>query len=485
MKLSPLDIGVTLALVACFVAVGETVLWRRSRDLFSWNESFLVGAGVCATGLFPLSILSPHGALHTMFALMVCALIVILAREFLGGSRSRLPAPSERFGPRTDPVALALFAGIILVAAGFAALNFRYSFYWDGFQIWATKAQMLDAGGGLSREWYPEDAYDSRILGYPPLIPLQEALLSVGRGGFDFDALKPVFLTFYVSMLLSTFRAARAAGSRRTALAATLLLALLPAASTGTAAGGYADVPQAAFVAGVVAVSSRFDAPGVERSPLPWLIGSLTTVKPEGILLAGVACLGVLGFWWMERPRRLFARALSSWRGIAIVAAFLGVRIVYVRWLGLHDTTYGPLDAAHFERARAIVGSVIRLCLQIMADPIQWGFFWPAFVVACVILAVRGTNRDKCIAFATAAGIIIDTSIFLFTNWSPELQISQAYPRLLLQLAPAAAVVIGTAYVRALPRLRGEGQEARRQSRHPRRASGRRPRGNSRGEMSA
>ncbi len=452
MRIDPLGLGVALTLALSFAALGEVILWRRSLDPFSWNESFLVGAGTSAAVLFPLSLLSPSGALRCVFAALAFALAGIVIREIARRPRARNAGGNRAGLPwRRDPVALALLAALALVVVAFTALVLRYSHFWDGFQIWATKAQLLYFRGALSRFWFPEDAYDSRILEYPPLVPLQEALLSMGRGRFDFDAVKPVFLPLYASMLLSTFAAAQSAtGSVRAALAAALLLALLRQASAGTAAGGYADMPLAAFVAGAVAAGLRSGATrGGGSAALPWLVGSLTTVKSEGILLAGAGCAAVLAFWALEAPRRAFARALASWRGVAVVLAFVGIRVAYVRWLGIHDITYGPLDAAHFERARRILGTVARVCARVAMDPASWGFFWPAFLVAAALVAVLGANRERSLALAVGGAIAIDTTIFLFTNWDPELQITQAYPRLLLQVAPAAAVVIATGYVRA------------------------------------
>src|SRR5262249_58748000 len=113
-------------------------------------------------------------------------------------------------------------------AASFVALNFRYNYLWDGFQIWAARASVLFHEGGLTRWWFPEETYDQRLLTYPPLVPMSEALLEVLRGGFDFDVVKPIFPVFFVSLLLSTYAGARGVTGVRGALGATLLVSLLP-----------------------------------------------------------------------------------------------------------------------------------------------------------------------------------------------------------------------------------------------------------------
>lgn len=452
--------GIAALIAVGFALIGEGLLGRRSRNLFAWNQSLLIGMGVCAAALFPFSLLWPGGALWCELGLMALATVVFLIRRLPAkprGGESRVVVSEPREALK-DPVALVLLASIGVVAVLFAALDLRYAYLWDGFQIWATRAQLLFVHGGLSREWFSSDAYDARLLSYPPLVPLYEALLCVARGEFDFDALKPIFLPFYLSLLLSTYAAVRTDASRRWALAVTLLLALLPGVSTRQSAGGYADMPQAACVAAVVAASLQPDPRVVGwRAPLPWLIGSLTTIKSEGMILAALACMAVLLFWSSEQPRRLRERLRREWGAAAVIGTFVALRIGYVRWLGVQDTTYGPLDAAHLRRVPGLFGRVAVLCLRQILDVDEWGFFWPAFLLACPVVFLRGTKRERCLSLATAAGLATYAGIFLFTNWEVALHVENSFSRLLVQLAPAAAVVIGAAGHRIWSERLGEG----------------------------
>jgi hypothetical protein len=428
------ELSLTVCLAAGFAAVGEAVLGRVSRTLAAANESMLVGMGLCATALFPLTLLRPHGALMAVAVLMAAAVVWAVGRRLRSPRRN---ADTPRSFP--DPISVGILVAVGVVALAFATLNFQYQYLWDGFLIWATKAQMLSHTGGLTREWFLNDYYDLRHLVYPSLVSLYEALLSLLRGGFDFDKLKPVFLVFYGSLLVGTFSAARAVLSARLAAVATLLVCLVPALSTQFAAGAYADMPQAALVAGVVAAGMAG-----EKKSFPWLIGALTTVKSEGTLLGILACVGVLVFWLLESPRRILRRALDERRGIGIVAAFLVLRVAYVRWVGAPEFVYsGALGAAAARLPRAA-----RLCLLQLLDPRQWGLFWPAFLAAALIIVARGRNRDKALAVSTAGGLAVAVVPFLFTTWPMDLQIEQAYFRLAAQLAPAAAVVLVLGYAR-------------------------------------
>jgi hypothetical protein len=444
--------ALSLVIAAGFAALGEVVLWRRSRDLFSWNESFLVGAGVSAAALFPLSLISGRYALAQILGALGLALAIVVIRHWR--ARGRID-PNSRRDRRIirDPAALGLLTLLSIVTLSFAALNFRYPYLWDGFQIWASKAQILYHQGRLTPEWYPGTTVRPLSLSYPPLVPLDEALLGVLRGGFDFDSLKPIFLVFYVSMLLSTFAAVRSRLSTRSALSATLLLALVPVVSTGTSAGGYADMPVAAFVAGAMAAGLRTPVEGGRRDPLPWLIGSLTTVKSEGLLLALSACIAMAAIGCVEKPRRLPERFRGNAAGLVTLSAFIGLRWGYLRWIHLHDLTYGPLDSSHFKQAWSRILPAASLCGRELLDPQHWALLWPAFFLTAALQIVRGSTRERALALSTVVALAVYSGIFLFSNWGLEDHIPNAFPRLLVQLAPAAilTVVFGYARLRGLP----------------------------------
>lgn len=434
-----LETGISAALAVGFACVGEIVLRRRSRVLASWNESLLAGMGACAAALFPLSLVFPTGSV------LATALLMVLASAWVAASRL-LARPAPPGGPPREPdLPTRLLLGATgLVALCFAALNFRYNYAWDGFQIWASKAQLLSARGGLTLDWYPGDVYELRHVPYPPLVPLYEALLSLVRGGFDFDKLKPIFLVFYISMLVSMFSALRASSSPRLASVGTLMLALVPTLSTRTAAGAYADMPQAAMLAGVVAACLN---PG--DSALPWLIGALTTVKAEGTILAALACAGTLLFWFLESPRGFPARVRREWRNIAVVASLVGLRLAYVRWSRAADVVYAPWDAPHLRAAIGRIPHVAKLCLRELVDFHRWGLLWPAFLAAAMVLIMGGRVREKSLAIAVSLATMVLAMPFLFTTWPLDLHVGQAYFRLLAQLCPAAVAVAILGFVRA------------------------------------
>jgi len=427
------ELLIPLLLAAGFAAVGETVLLRRSTGLAGWNASLVTGLGVCAAVLFPFSILAPHSALRGILYVMGVAVVIAIVRR-----TRRRARPSETGGLTRDPAALLL---LLLAAAGglaFAGLDLRYNFLWDGFAIWASKAQRLYVEGALTPAWYTGVTYDARYVSYPPAVPLCEALVGVLRARFDFEGVKPLFLIFYASMVASTYSAVRAAASDRLAAAAAAMVVFVPALSTRWAAGAYADMPLAAVVAAVAAAALRRD-----EGALPWLIGALTTVKPEGLVLASLAAAGaalvlVVG----PRPVRLTPVA----RGAAVVGGFVLARLAYVRWVAVRDDVY-VFESIRLSASR--LPTVARLCLREMLNVRAWGLLWPAFFAATALLLRRGEPREKALAAAAAAGAVVLAVPFLFTTWPVELHVEQAYFRLLAQLAPAAVVAAALAYSRA------------------------------------
>jgi len=430
------------AVAAGYAFVGELALGRSSLRAAAWSSSFLIGAGICAAALFPLSLLVPSHAIDAEFVLLFFA-AAAAARRRWNARRRPLPPGADALPSPADPVARLLLAAIVALALFFAVFNFWYGNSWDGVQVFATRAKLLFHQGGLSHWWFPEDAYDTRLLAYPPMISLTEALTSRLQGAFDFDRLKPIFCFFYAALLASTYAAARAVLARRWALAAVLGIALLPELMSRGAAGGYVDMPMAAYVAASVAVAlTQNGTDDGWRSPLPWLLGSMTAVKQEGMLLTLVGCGAVAVSWAGERPRRLGERLRKNVSGMIVVAAFIASRVAFVQWTRVHDATWGPFDAEHVSRAFHHVGTVASLCLRYMLDPRLWGLFWPAFLIAAAVIVASGPERLRILALATAAAAVLEGGLFLFTNWDYQQHIEGAYSRLLAQLAPAAAVVI-------------------------------------------
>ncbi len=433
-------------LAYCFAAVGDLLLQCRSTCLLAWNRSFLIGLTVSSVALVPLSWLLPGTALSAILLALLVAGILRLRSVFVG----RISNPNFRL-PHGSRWATLYLAVIVLAFMQFAVQDLRWSYLWDGYQIWATKAEILNHNGALSREFLdPHEAGVQRVLDYPSDIPLYDALVSRLRGSFELNALKPVFILFYGSLLVSTFHAARMLVPRTVAMAATALLSSVPYVSTHFSVGGYADMPQAALMAAVLAAiferSMRRETPA---SAVPWLLGGVIFVKNEGTVLALIAFAAIVLYLLIRTPAKEYPRLLPRYRWEFIIFFLcFAVRKFFQAWMDVHDLTYMPVNEANLARAAHLFWSVLGQCLHYILDFWEWGVFWPAFAVSALILFAIGTLRERVLIVAILAALTAYTSIFYFTTWDIPLHIDQAYDRLLVQVSPAAAVAVAAAYAR-------------------------------------
>ena len=440
---------IVLLLAWSFVSAGDLLLGRRSRGLVELNEAFLVGLSAAAFLIFPLTLLLPHGALPALVVLLVLA---VSARAFGRGPSTEPPGerpPPDAKSLRDDPVATGLLLCLVLLAALFAVLNLRYSYLWDGFQIWASKAMVLFHQKGLVRTLWPAAGQVGRIVNYPNLVPLYEALLAFVRGQFEFNALKPVFLAFFVSLIVATYDLASSFVPRRAALLAALLAGSLPALATKESAGGYADMPLACYLAATAAAGLRASPRRrTGRSALPFLAGGALLVKNEGVFLVAVG-LGILAVEeiFSARPD-LLQRLRNAALPVAVMAAYLIERITYRQWTRAVDIEFAGLDVPSLSRAVSRIGLVATETVRHASDFWRWGVLWPAFAAAAVVLIFWGDRSERRMAMAVAGTTVLYAAIFLMTNWDVPLHVEQAFSRLLGQLAPIAVVVIVCAWWR-------------------------------------
>ena len=188
-------------------------------------------------------------------------------------------------------------------------------------------------------------------------------------------------------MLVSMFSALRAASSPRLASVGTLMLALVPSLSTRWAAGAYADMPQAAMLAGVVAACLN---PGRQRP-------AVAHRGPDGGQGGGHHPRGrwpapASSSSGCSRGRGAFSRGSAAKRGTSPSwPCLVGLRLAYLRWSRAPDVVYGPFDAAHLRMAIGRIPHVARLCVHELAQLPEVG--------AALARVSRGGDRaDRCAA---------------------------------------------------------------------------------------
>jgi hypothetical protein len=430
--------GVTFVLAWAFAVLGDLILRRRAHGLQEWNESMLIGLGVCAAALFPLTILFPANALNVVAAAVITA--VVLRVRIARYQRPQVAVP------RLDILSLIFLLVVAGCVVGFSVLDMRHLYVWDGYQIWATKAMLLYHHGGLTRTFLNSQG-SSRLMLYPNMVPLFEAMLAKTRGHFNWDELKPIFIVFYVSLALSMFSAARSFASRTISFAATAVVLLLPEVSWGASIGGYADMPQAAVLAAFLAAILPDRNGNRKGLATTLLLCGLTQVKSEGSTQFSVICAAILVYWWVRRSELpLRARLAENRAGILVVLIFAILRPLYTWWIGAPETNFVPITPATVRAGLERIPEVARLCAAHTFDWNHWALFWPSVTLSVIVVLIFGNAKLRLVSAGTIVSVLSFMGIFLFTRWSIPLHINQAYNRLLGQISPAAVITIVAAY---------------------------------------
>lgn len=451
------DLASAMAVAALFAGAGELVLFRPSRSIRSFFEAFAVGSAVAAALLFPLSLVAGRHALGLMAIMLagcfLAALALRLTTHRISEARSSGPGINYR-----DSRSLAFLALIVAGWSCFALLNWRMGFLWDGFETWASRAQMLFVEGRLAPDRFPEASHIRSKIRYPPLLPMYEALVAVLQRQFDFDRFKPIFLVFFSGMLVMTYSAVRTIGTSRLALAITAIVALSSPLSSNWAAGGYADMPLAFYVAALTAAVLRQSARSGGISPVPWLMGALCFVKAEGLILAAIV-VSVAALYWLivKSGEPLRSRILEVWPAIVIVSSMIFLRLAYLRWIDYRGSIFLSVKRETIPAILERMPEVTLLFGRYLFSPHTWALFWPTFFAALIVVFVKGTHRQRAIGASVLLALGAYSGAFLLTTWDIEILADQTLLRLLAQVVPAAAIVMGIAFQIAMTgKIRGD-----------------------------
>lgn len=440
------DLASAMAVAATFAGAGELVLFRPSRSVRSFFEAFALGSAVAAALLFPLSLIAGRHALGlTAIMLASCfltALVLRLTSHRISENRSYVSGINYR-----DSRSLVFLTLIVAAWICFALLNWRMGFLWDGFETWASRAQMLFVEGRLAPERFPEASHIGSKIRYPPLLPMYEALIAVLQRAFDFDRFKPLFLIFFSGILVMTYDAVRTVGGSRLALAITAVVALASPLSSGWAAGGYADMPLAFYIAALTAAVLRQSARSGGISPVPWLIGALCFVKAEGLILAAIV-VSVTALYWLivKSGEPLRSRILEVWPAIVIVSSMIFLRLAYLRWIDYPGSIFLRPERETIPAILERIPEVTLLFGRYLFSPQTWALFWPTFFAALIVVFLKGAQRQRAIGASVLLALGAYYGALLLTSWDIEILAEQTLLRLLAQMVPAAAVVIASAF---------------------------------------
>jgi hypothetical protein len=425
-----LPIGVGYAALAALdrrrtLALGERFgfAYPSGATLIAGTVYALARAGVHFTRL--------NFALVAVLAAAACALLCV-GRH--GESAAATPLPRL---PRSEQIltaALCLLIGTKIVCV-FLELLHRPLTPWDSFSVWALRAKIWAARGGLLD---PRDLFYSSVAvrpDYPPHVSLLQTWTAIWLGSWNDVLVNLPWGCYYSAALLFVFATLARHLPRAWALAGVFLLAGLPLFVVQAAVAGYADIVLSVhFTAAVIAVylwaSERH---AVHLAIALLFTASLPFIKLEGTPLA-VACAGGL----IMQTRLLRSAVL---RALLVVTAIVlaGVSI----WLNddLRRLLLG--SALHREALQPLLRSFMGLG--------NWHLLWPLFIAIAVLRLKRiwGTPLAWLLATVIAAMLPFFYTL-LYTN-AAEYVLEQTAPgRLFLNCAPAAVFFIIVATYDAL-----------------------------------
>lgn len=342
-----------------------------------------------AVGLAAVGIVSAHLALVGV-AVGLPALAGLAAVSLVTGFLRRRPGRPSARGAVAALAALAVPAVILAHAARAFAVKPLVEF--DGWAIWATRAQGLYDFGGAATALFANAGYPK--LEYPLLLPSLQAIDARALGHFDGTLLHLQLLGLAVAFAAGYWTLLRP-HAPPLVVAATLAAILAAPAVPGQLSTNYADIPLALFLAlGVAALGAWLaaDEPGLLAAAAILLAaGALTKNEGELFALAAYVSLAVVA-----RGRR---RAVAG-----AAAATLALVLPWRIWLGVHGITtsdYSLGDAAspsylsgHAGRVGAAAGELLRQAF----DTGRFGLLAPLALVALAAAVMLGRRRQAAFA---------------------------------------------------------------------------------------
>ncbi|HYC60010.1 MAG TPA: hypothetical protein VEK79_10655 [Thermoanaerobaculia bacterium] len=400
-----------IALLTCgiFLVVGMAVALylRPSPNVIEFlSRAFLIGVGALGTFLFVLGVIGISMTRWLAWSVVAIALPLIWKR------RDAIPRASGAN------------AGLLLIVIPFAIALYGiwglpFADY-DGRVTWLPKATAIVHEQSIAGPAFHGERGLNLHNHYPLLLPLDVAAMMLIAGADNTDVARPLYLFIPFGFLVYAWQ------HGRRLIAAAAWLPQWIAAAEGGVSSGYSDLAAASFFGAALLAADEDDA----GSTGMWL-GFLILTKNEGIVLA-TAVIGALIVFRRIKWPVLIAPAvavvtLTIWRA-SIPEAYEHRYHVLMRDL-LNQLP--RLDDA------------IRAFARHAFSIAEWGFVWPAIILACIWSFVRGRDRVTILALFAAACVYV--LIYTTTSWNIDELARTSANRLLTHLVVPGLFVLGSA----------------------------------------
>jgi hypothetical protein len=367
-----------------------------------------------------------------------------LGQKFLGRKRQGSPTPIPPAPPPPTPYGVWDWVFISLLAALFLFAIPRAVMYpvwaWDAIAIWGFKARVFYLKGAVNLCGFEAHNY------YPNLVPLLVSYLYLWLGQVNDYLVKIVFPLWGGALLVMLFGMLRRLGLARTAaLGATAFFALNGITFITHLHIVYADLAMTYFALGALGFIYLWLTGAAPPRSLPLaalFFAGLAWSKFEGPPLAATILLAaVLTLLWLRPPR--LVRRLSS-----LAWPLGGLLLGYLPWR-LFALTHGIETGSdhilgfYWEQ---LFQAIPALGLALV-NPTLFGILWPAAALAFVLSGRKIiTTPFLFLALFLAGNFLAILLAYAVAPTSPfefHLYLRATIDRLLLHLAPAAALALG------------------------------------------
>jgi hypothetical protein len=434
-------------LVLAFVGAGTTcaIVGRRRTSVAEIVALIMtLGLGVTGMLLIWLSMLGLRPGRAVILA------VGLIASAGLSGLiwRRRFPQPIWPARDRKPCITLlsilpatailGLFMVALILSVSFPTVN------WDSVVIWGMKARIMYFYPLTPRPWYFDDVrFSYSHLDYPLLAPM----MFTGAFGMmqevNDQAARIVLPLIYAGQILLVYIAARLLVPRLPALLITLVAScpqfILPQASTGSA-----DVPLSMFRAGTLLYLLRWwDRQRRQDAILCGLFTLFAAMtKSEGLPLALItAALFVAPSIRAIRDREI-RTGLAMY--LSILAVGLGIWFIWKIGIPQSDENYlGRLRPQIIFGNLARIGPILATMARTTTHLTDWGVLWlliPA-IAAIGYPAFRET-RTRLLWAMLVLHLALYVFVYVITPWDLEDLMSNSLNRLLIHIAPTAALVL-------------------------------------------
>jgi hypothetical protein len=403
--------------------------------------SFLLGASFVSLASFALGFFLTGSGLRLTVAALCLALLALGLRANPRQIDWRGAWPAGK----SEWALLGLTLSLISLAAWLSHLR---ALGWDGLLNWEIKARIAFLNGGaIPLSFYSDPTRPWTHPEYPLLLPLTESWLYSWLGSADQAMVKILFPVFFAASLGLLHAGVRRFGARPAQLwLAPAMLATTPLilAGEGGVASGYADFPLAVFYLAAVIFLLEYletgDAGALRLFGL--LAAACGWLKREGAILW--VCLIALAMIGIIRRREFRQTMTVVLPGLALL---IGWRIFLVFARPSSGNEFLPLTPSTLRDNLWRAPRIAQAALQELLSLRRWGILWVAALLAALFLILSRQREYRIVLpLAVVVPVALYSGIFLFSAWNDFLlHLNNTFPRLLIQVSLAAALMVAVA----------------------------------------